>query len=135
MNEDILTVAVHEDPDFRAVHTFGSWCVGVLNSVPKYLPQGVDYFERHTKSDEIFLLQSGKCMLLLGGSGERPGDIHGVVLEPGKVYTVAQNGWHSCILLENTRVFIVEEDDNGTRCVDLTPQEREQVLRAAQALN
>lgn len=132
--DEILTVSAHEAPDFQEVHTFGSWCVGVLNPVAKYLPEGVDYFERHTKSDEVFLLQQGICMLLLGGKGDRPAEIHGVILEPGKVYTVAKDGWHSCILLEDTRVFIVEEEENGTECVTLSSAEREQVRLAAQAL-
>ena len=71
----------------------------------------VDQMKRHNNTDEIFVLLSGKAIILLL-ENERFAEY---VLEQGSAYNVKQGTWHYLAVSEDARVFVTESaDTDGT---------------------
>ena len=87
--------------------SFQTWRVAFLNFAEKFREENIKYVERHTCTDEVFLLLEGKATLLLGE------ELQKVELEKNKLYNVKMNVWHNIILSENAKVLIVENEDTS----------------------
>jgi ureidoglycolate hydrolase len=117
MNREFVEILEHKDRGYKPVAEFGSWKVAVMNTVDKFKPENISYMEKHLETDEVFILLKGQCKLLIGGKGEKPDFVDGILMEPGKVYNVKKNVWHTQILHDDTSLIIVE---NADTCADNT---------------
>lgn len=126
-----LEIYTHPEPGYRPLVDYGSWRVALLNATPIYLPDGVTYFDRHQRTAEVFVLLAGSCGLLLAGQGDKPADTQCVWMEPGRVYNVLPNTWHTLYMMPQSRLAVVENRDT---CIEnspryyLTPEERQTLL-------
>ena len=84
-----------------------------MNDGPKTALEGLSYFQKHDETDEVFVLLEGRCVLLMAGFGENPGEISAVDMEPGSMYNVKKGAWHTHYFAPNTKVVIVENADTG----------------------
>ena len=92
---------------YRVAMQFGGWCVAYLNHGEAFMEENFKQVERHTASDEVFVLLEGKATLIIGEKLDR------IEMEPHKVYNVPKGVWHHIFTIEGTRVLIVENDDTG----------------------
>jgi len=100
--------------------------VAVLNFIDHLLPQNLTNMQRHDKTDEVFVLLKGKCILFVGDGKDEAGTIHAEDMVPLKVYNVKRGTWHNHTLSENASVLVVENskttEENSPFC-RLTPEQ------------
>ena len=53
----------------------GSWRVASLRPIFPLPAEQLEVVERHTKSDEVFVLLEGRVVLVIAGRGPKPGSI------------------------------------------------------------
>lgn len=92
---------------------FGQWRVAILNYCDIVERETLYRLERHSETDEVFVLKRGQAWLILGGSAEEPSSIETFPMEEGLVYNIAQGCWHHIIMAEDSSVLIVENADTG----------------------
>jgi hypothetical protein len=103
----------------------GGWMAAFMNGGPDgwKLP---DKIERHSETDEVFLLLEGEATLGLAGDGEEPGDLVATPMKPLAVYNVLNRHWHTCAFGPNCRVLIVERAGTGKSNTKKLPMTEEQ---------
>lgn len=92
--------------------------VAMLNYHPELEICNISNFQQHSLTDEAFILLKGSCTLFLA-EDESLQTIHGIALQPGKIFNVRQGTYHTHTLSEDASVLIVEADDT---CDDNSPQ-------------
>lgn len=114
MDSNLVEITFNKDPGYKPLVYFERWRVAILNDDPEqFRKEKVHFLERHNETDEVFVLLSGECTLLVGGLGECPGAIEEVVMEPNKIYNVRKSVWHNLIGSEGFAVLIVENADTS----------------------
>ena len=110
--EGISAYAPKEQGFFPVVF-FEQWRVAVLNYCDIVEKETLYRLERHTETDEVFVLQKGQAWLILGGSDAEPSAVETFPMEEAVVYNIAQSCWHHIIMTEDASVLIVENADTG----------------------
>ena len=108
--EQIETLRYDEN-GYKSLVFFENWRVALMKDGPKTTLEGLSYFQKHDETDEVFVLLEGRCVLLMAGFGENPGEISAVDMEPGSMYNVKKGAWHTHYFAPNTKVVIVEYAD------------------------
>ena len=90
---------------------YETWRVAVLNYCLDVRVDQLVTMQRHLKTDEVFVLLEGNCVLFSGGSGERPEEIQWVKMEKNQLYNVKKGVWHTHTLDEEGSVLIIENQD------------------------
>jgi len=113
MEDKPLEISEYLGEGYQPLIDFGSWRVAILRWEPGTRPEKIEVMERHTQTDEVFVLLEGWATLLIGGNQEKVGDIQAEVMASGKLYNVKQNTWHSALLSQDASILIVENRDTG----------------------
>jgi hypothetical protein len=87
---------------------FQSWRVALMNYTPDLLPEKINRMQKHTGTDEVFVLLAGRCILFLGEGDEAVKKVHAVDMELNKLYNVKRGAWHSHTFSTDAKVLIVE---------------------------
>ncbi len=88
---------------FKSNH---DWMVAVYNGCPFS-----GYLERHTTSDEAFILMKGRAILLVGDDGVNASAVRPVELAPFQAINIKRSVWHGVITSPDARMLIVENQD------------------------
>ena len=118
----------HRDLGYKTLVSFDKWRVAFMNEGPKTTVDGLTYFQKHDETDEVFILLGGRCVLLLAGFGDTPGEITAVDMKPNVMYNVKKSAWHTHVFFDNTTVAIVENADtslDNSPISDITEKQRE----------
>ncbi len=113
----------YEEADFQPVVEYGDWLVALMNWSPRFDLSGWGVLERHTSTDEVFVLQRGQGVLFI----EADAGLECVEMTPGVVYNVTAGTWHNVIGTRDVQWLIVESrDDRGepTEYRDLSAEEQ-----------
>jgi ureidoglycolate hydrolase len=135
MNEDLLEIREHNGRGFKPLITFGEWRVAILRFLDDLRPGRIDSMERHTETDEVFVLLSGRAVLIIGGNGAQVEGIYPQLMEPEKIYNVKCKTWHTILLSQDASVLLVENDDTGdlnSEYACLSPELRGRIPEIAQ---
>jgi mannose-6-phosphate isomerase-like protein (cupin superfamily) len=93
-------------PGFRPLVEYGDWLVALMNWELRFHPTGVGDIERHSETDEVFVLTHGRGVLFVVLEDE----IQVFDMKPGILYNVTKNTWHSVIGTKDTTWLIVESN-------------------------
>ncbi len=133
-----LEIYGHQGEGIGGAAAFEGWEVLILNYLPRLAPRAVMDMQRHTETDEMFILSQGRAILFLAGDGDEPGDrLEAAALEQGRVYRVRRNVWHTQVMTPEAKLFLVENRDT---VVENSPRRligvslREQIAQAADRL-
>jgi len=130
MDERLLQIRDYQGNGFQPLIYFGGWRVAILRSREDTRADGIAMMERHTETDEVFVLTRGKGVLLIGGNGAQVEAVLPESLEAGKIYNVRCNVWHAILLSREASVLIVENGDTGianSEYLQLTAQQRDMI--------
>lgn len=113
MNESFLEIRTYDGQGYQPLVNTPGWRVALLNDRPEgYRRETLTYLERHMETDEVFVLLSGRCTLLIGdGTGSAPGTISAVEMEPRKLYNVKKGVWHNLLGTPEMTLLIVKNAD------------------------
>jgi len=109
--ESLIEIREHNEPDYKPLIDYQSWRVALLNYTADYLPEKIDRMQKHTETDEVFVLLAGRCILFLGEGDECVMKVHALDMELYKLYNVKKGVWHSHTFSEDAKVLIVENRD------------------------
>lgn len=108
METELFEVKNYSGEGYKPLVSFETWRVAVLRYMDELHPDKLDEMERHTATDEVFILTQGMAMLVLGGNLPDVGEILPVAMNTGEIYNVKQNTWHTIILSQDANIVIVE---------------------------
>jgi hypothetical protein len=111
ISESLIEIREHDAPDYRPLIDFQSWRVALMNYTADLVPEKIYRLQKHTETDEVFVLLAGRCILFLGEGVDVVTNIHGVDMERNKLYNVKRGVWHSHTFSEDAKVLIVENRD------------------------
>ena len=109
--ETLIEIREHHEPDYKPLIDYQSWRVAVINYTDDLLPEKINRVQKHTETDEVFVLMTGRCILFIGEGEESVTKIHAVDMELYKAYNVKKGVWHSHTFSKDARVLIVENCD------------------------
>jgi ureidoglycolate hydrolase len=131
MDESWLEIRKYGGEGYRPLIDFGTWRVAVLRWIASIEPEQVTYMERHTQTDEVFVLLDGQATLVLGGNSASVIGVFPQELERCQIYNVKQNVWHTILLSQDASILIVEENNTGkanTEYCTLLPEFRKEII-------
>ncbi|MBN2256359.1 MAG: cupin domain-containing protein [Anaerolineaceae bacterium] len=112
-NNELIQIHDHQGEGYQPLVSFAGWRVAKLNYLDSIHPSRLSDMERHSKTDEIFILLKGRGVLILGGNAARATELTPYEMETGKAYNIRQNAWHTILLSRDASVLLVENDDTG----------------------
>ncbi len=113
---------------------YGGWRVAILRWGESSPPEKIRFMERHTQTDEVFVLLHGQATLILGGNTARVEGLHHQKLEECRLYNVKRNVWHTVMMSSDVSILIVEESNTGdenTEFCELSGDLRKEIMRLA----
>jgi len=131
MDEHLLEVREHLGDGYQPLIDFESWRVAILHWEPGMHPAETSVVERHTHTDEVFVLLIGHAVMIVAGNDGSAGELLGVTMQVGKLYNVKRNAWHAVLLSRGGSILIVENRDTGeanTEFCTLTAAQRQAIL-------
>ena len=131
MEDKPLEINEYLGEGYQPLIDFGSWRVAILRWEPGSRAEKIEVMERHTQTDEVFVLLDGRATLFIGGNQEKVDTIQAEVMASGKLYNVKQNTWHTALLSRDASILIVENRDTGegnSEFFQLTAEQRQVIL-------
>lgn len=135
--ETLIEVREHNEPDYMPLVDYQSWRVALINYTDDLTPDKIDRMQKHTETDEVFVLMTGRCILFIGEGEESVTKVHAVDMEPYKVYNVKCGVWHSHTFSKDARVLIVENRDTvveNSPFVGLSAEQQKEIVEATDQL-
>ncbi|AGK55941.1 cupin [Bacillus sp. 1NLA3E] len=111
------------------------WTVGIKNWKPANDIKGIDCLERHNKTDELFVLLSGECVLVFANEINNDLKFETVNMEPYKVYNIPQSLWHNTITMKDTKMVLIEDSSTSMENSDILPLNAKQILEIQEKVN
>lgn len=120
--------------DYRPLVESGGWIVALMNWSPRFDLGGWGEVERHTHTDEVFVLLKGRSVLFVEAddlAGNKRVEL--VEMVAGVVYNVLRGTWHNVIGTREAQWLIVEGDDEPGHPTEYRrlDEEEQATLRAA----
>jgi len=109
--EQMVEMRSYKGEGYQTLITYDSWRVAVLNYLDELHPANITSMERHLQTDEVFMLVKGEGVLILGGNGPQIEELIACQMEPGSVYNIRFNTWHTILMSKDASVLIVENDN------------------------
>lgn len=137
ISESLLEVREHDAPDYKPLVDYQNWRVALMNYTPDLTPDKIHRMQKHTETDEVFVLLAGRCILFLGEGDEAVTAVHAVDMEPHKLYNVKRGVWHSHTFSKDAKVLIVENRDTtdaNSPFVRLSEEQRKRVVELTKKL-
>jgi len=123
----MLEIHTYTGEGYKPLVDYGEWRVAMLRFLEGLQPDRIDSMERHTETDEVFVLLHGSGVLILGGCSSQVEGIYTQAMEQGIIYNVKHGTWHSIVLSRDASVLIVENRDTTTKnseYTNLSPEHR-----------
>ena len=109
--ESLIEIREHSGPDYQPLIDYQNWRVAIINYTTDLTPDKINRMQKHTETDEVFVLMTGHCILFVGEGEKTVTKVHAVDMEPYKAYNIKHGVWHSHTFSEDARVLIVENRD------------------------
>ncbi|MFA6470454.1 MAG: hypothetical protein WCU00_00325 [Candidatus Latescibacterota bacterium] len=107
MLENNYELGLYSEPGYAPLFESGhDWMVAAYNGCPF-----TGYIERHTTSDEAFILMAGRAIMLVGDTGTDAGSVKPVELELFQAINIKKSVWHTVLSSCDARILIVENRD------------------------
>jgi len=110
---ETVEISSFREQGYRALVSYGTWRAAVLRYIDELEPDKISRMERHTLTDEVFILTEGKAALLIGGNQPELGRIESIEMKTGDFYNVKRNTWHAVLMSQDANIVIVENDDTS----------------------
>lgn len=94
-------------------------CAFITHS-PYYSFGKVDHMKRHNNTDEVFVLLSGRAVMLILEDGK----VQEHTLEQGIAYNVQKGTWHYLAVSEDAQIFVAEGADTDETNTDVLSLEQ-----------
>jgi cupin superfamily acireductone dioxygenase involved in methionine salvage len=129
----LLEVSGFDAVGYAPVVDFQTWRVAMLNYIDELEADKIDNFQCHSKTDEVFVLLSGKCILFCAQVDDKENiiDIVSWDMQINQTYNIKRGVYHTHTLSEDAKVLIVENsdtDDNNSPKIMIDKRVRQQLV-------
>ena len=134
MDESLLEIQDYDGAGFKPLIFSGGWRVAILRYLDELQPDRIDSMERHTETDEVFVLLRGRGTLILGGNGIKCEGVLSQSMEIGRIYNVKRLAWHTVLMSNDASVLLVENhdtDEHNSEYDKLTAGQRSRLMETA----
>jgi ureidoglycolate hydrolase len=135
MDEKLLEIRQYLGEGYKPLIDFDTWRVAILRWIEELEPGNITSMERHTQTDEVFVLLEGQSTIILGGDSAMVDGIYPQKLEPGKLYNVKRDVWHTVLLSRDASILIVENRNTGevnSEYCQLTDEFKKQIIELSE---
>lgn len=135
MEATLLEIHSYDGEGYKPLIDYGEWRVAILRFMDGLQPERIDSMERHTETDEVFVLLRGQGVLILGGNAARVDRVDTQVMAAQEIYNVKCGVWHTILLSPDASVLLVENNDTGahnSEYASLSEEHRRSILETAQ---
>ena len=137
LDESLIEIREHKEADYKPLIDYQTWRVALMNYTADLTPDKINRMQKHTETDEVFVLLTGKCILFIGEGHETVIKVHAVDMELYKLYNVKCSVWHSHTFSEDARVLIVENCDTvdmNSPFVNLSNKQQTEIVELTNTL-
>jgi len=120
LDNRLLEIANFRGEGYKPLISFGEWRVAALRYLEKLGPDLLSEMERHTATDEVFILVEGSGIIFIGGNQSQPAGIQSLIMKNGEIYNIKKNTWHTISLSKDAHVIIVENDNTDMKNSQVT---------------
>lgn len=114
--KSMLEIADYVGEGYKPITHFQKWRTAILNHISELEPDKIKKIQKHNKTDEVFVLLRGKCILFLMDVAKHKVErIYAIDMEPYRAYVVKKGTWHTHTLTKDAMVFIVENQDTSLK--------------------
>ena len=113
MHANLLEIREYTGPGYRPLIDYACWRVAIMNYLDELHPDHIATVERHTASDEVFVLLQGEGVLFVGAGEPGLDSLAPQRMEIGRLYNVKRGAWHTIVLSLDASVLLVENNDTG----------------------
>lgn len=90
---------------YKVIRKIGDCRVALINYTEAIDRLKWRKIERHTQTDESFILLQGNATLVVTK------DLKKYPMEQGKIYTIPENVWHAIYCSSDAKILVVEKDE------------------------
>ena len=87
------------------------WQAAILNFAEEQDAKNIDKIEKHTQTDEIFVLLHGNAVLIAADVCDNEILFETEVLEKGVIYNIPRDVWHNIAMDKDAKIFICENSN------------------------
>ena len=102
-----LEIFEYDGEGYDPTMSFESWRVAIANFGEHFDRERYNYLERHMLTDEVFVLLSGKAVLVTGK------EFCKTPMMPCKLYNVKKGAWHALLMEKDAKVLIIENHNTS----------------------
>lgn len=102
----MITISNNTESGFNPFVKNPQFICAFITASPMYAPGKIAEMKRHNDTDEVFVLLSGKAVLLTRDSIKEKCQV--TQLSPGTAYIVKASTWHYLALSPDGKVFVTE---------------------------
>ena len=104
-SNEYLEIYEHPGNGYERTMNFEGWRVAFLAYAERF--GRITKLEKHTLTDEVFVLLKGSATLILGE------ELQSIDMLPYKLYNVKKNAWHAIQVSKYAKVLIVENHNTS----------------------
>jgi len=67
--DSLIEIRDYNGLGYKPQIDYQAWRVALMNFTPDLLPEKINSMQKHTETDEVFVLLNGRCILFLGKEG------------------------------------------------------------------
>ena len=123
--ENLVEVGGSFAQTYTPVLDFDGWRVAMLRHFSVVAPETFHRVERHTNTNEVFILTAGRADLILFAGDESLGTPHVIAMAPSVAYNVHRAVWHHVVMSPDAHIVLFERSDTGAETTDYAELSRE----------
>ncbi|MBB6461927.1 cupin domain-containing protein [Flammeovirga kamogawensis] len=100
----------HKETGYNPFLIREGWQVAQLNYAEESRPENIKRLDIHYLTDEAFMLIDGSALLVAAEIVDNTITYDMTHMEPGIIYNIPKNVWHTIALKEEAKVLIIEKD-------------------------
>lgn len=134
---NLLEISNFTGDGYQPLVDYEAWRVAMLRYHPELEANVLATMQRHDKTDEVFVLLAGRCILFLGEGADGVTHIHAVDMAPLQLYNVKRGAWHTHTLSRDASVLIIENRDttvDNSPVVPISSTQQAEIIRLTQQL-
>ena len=137
VSETLLQIRAFSGVGYRPLIAYGEWRLAFLRYIDELLPQNLHHMQRHERTDEVFVLLAGHCILFLEAGGGQVSPIQACDMQPMQLYNIKKGCYHTHTLSPDAVVLIIENEDtndDNSPCQTLTAAQTAEVISLTRSL-
>lgn len=122
----MIIISSNTDSGFCPVVRNSQFLCAFITPSPMYAPGKIAEMKRHNDTDEVFVLLSGKAVLLTRDNINEECQV--THLLPGTTYTVKAGTWHYLALSPDGKIFVTESGSINPSNTDKADVSKENIF-------